>query len=300
MRSIQWIFLPIVLAVGCARADRAAEAAADAEPKPAAVAEGVAIADPGEAMGWRELAVRVRGKTPAERFVSASALFLGTPYFNGPLGEGDGADVDPDPRVDFRRVDCVTYLEQALALALVDPRGNDADYLTMLDRIRYEAGTVDYVHRNHYMVRDWVPANAWLLRDVTAEVGGDAVRTLTRTIDRETFLRDAGATPRPGVDDARPIEQGVIPGEALAAVQARVLPGDLILWVGEVEGIFSLHTGLAVRDEAGTLLFRHGSSKAERVLDESFTGYAERRAKFVPYFVVLRLHDAVTAGGDLG
>jgi hypothetical protein len=289
--------LIIIGLAACARADRAAEApaaeAAPADPNGAESA-GASRAAPAE---WRSLAARVQGTGPVERFVSASSLFLGVPYLNGPLGEGEGGDVDPDPRVDFGHVDCVTYLEEALALALVDPAGPDDAYLAALDRIRYADGIVDYAHRNHYMVRDWIPANRWLLTDVSAQVAGDAAQTVTRTIDREKFLRDNGATPRPGEDDVREMKLTVVPGAAAHEVDARLKSGDLILWVGEVTGIFSLHTGLAVRGKDGNLLLRHGSSKAGEVLDESFADYAERRAKFVPYFVVLRLHEDATLPG---
>ena len=44
----------------------------------------------------------------AERLSDAARAALGTPYQDGPLGEGPGGDFDTDPMVDFQKVDCVT------------------------------------------------------------------------------------------------------------------------------------------------------------------------------------------------
>lgn len=238
------------------------------------------------AKDWREYSAHLDAADPAGRFVEATALFLGTPYFNGPLGEGDHGGPDPDPRVDFARADCVTYLEQSLALALAVPERPES-FLDALDAIRYLDGEVGFASRNHYMVRDWIPANEWLLKDVTASVGGDHTRRVHRTIDRVAFLRDQGAEPRPGVDDVRELTIDIIPSASVAAVQSGIRAGDLVFWVGGVEGIFVLHTGLAVRGDGGDLLFRHGSSRAGRALDEPFAAYAKRQ-KFEG-FLVLRL-----------
>ncbi len=41
---------------------------------------------------------------------------VGTPYFDGPLGEGPTGIFDRDPLVDFTRVDCVTSVEQWIDL----------------------------------------------------------------------------------------------------------------------------------------------------------------------------------------
>jgi D-alanyl-D-alanine carboxypeptidase/D-alanyl-D-alanine-endopeptidase (penicillin-binding protein 4) len=239
-----------------------------------------------------EATAAARGATVVERFVAATGFFLGTEYVNGPLGEGDAGGPDPDPRVDFARADCVTYLEQSLAVALAGAAG-DEKFLRALDAVRYRDGHVSFADRNHYMATDWIPANAWLVEEVTAEVAPGLTQTVERTIDRAAFLRDAGAEPRPGVDDARTHKVEIVPRERLADVADRIRSGDLVFWVGKRDGIFVVHTGLAVRDEDGALLFRHGSSKAGRTLDESFADY-NGRATFALGFLVLRLREDVS------
>lgn len=271
--------------------EAAASAAGDGQP---AVARSVAPD------GWKAWAPGLPEAGPRERFLAATERMLGTPYENGPLGEGEAGGPDPDPRVDFSRADCVTYLEQGLALALVPPAaaGEEDDLLDALDAIRYRGGEVDFAARNHYMVADWIPANSWLLRDVTAEVAGDRLVEERRTIDRAEFLRGQGAEPRPGRDDVREIVVGIVPVDALAEVDPRLEAGDVILWVGGVEGIFVLHTGLAVRGPAGELLFRHASSRAGYALEQPFAEYAEGTR--YRGFVVLRLRDQPALPGGTG
>lgn len=243
---------------------------------------------------WRIYASRLREADPAARFVEATALFLGTPYFNGPLGEGEAGGPDPDPRCDFSRVDCVTYLEQSLALALADP-DREGSFLRLLDAIRYRDGRVGFAERNHYMVLDWIPDNAWLLEDVTAEVGGERTRRVRRTIDRAQFLRGQGAEPRPGLDEPRDVEADIVPIEAWEEAAPALRSGDLVFWVGRKEGILVVHTGLVVREADGRLVLRHGSSRAGVVRDEPFGDYAAG-ATFAEGFLVLRLReDAATA-----
>jgi hypothetical protein len=256
-------------------------------------------ANPVEVEGgpWMKYALRLGNGSLTERFVEATRLLLGTPYHDGPLGEGDAGGPDPDPRYDFERADCVTYLEEALALSLAS---EGMRFLEALDAIRYRGGSVTYADRNHYMVLDWVPANAWIVEDVTREIGGAFTQTVHRTIDRAAFLREHGAEPRETIDDRRELSIEVIPIEALARVEPALRSGDLVFWVGKREGICVVHTGLAVRSEKGELLHRHASSKAGQALDESFADYAGR-ASFAVGFMILRVRDGATvASGARG
>jgi hypothetical protein len=248
---------------------------------------------------WESLEPKLRSPDLVERFVEASRLLLGIPYANGPLGEGDVGGPDPDPRVDLTRADCVTYLEESLALAL-SARRSERDFLRILDAIRYEDGEVGFVTRNHFTMRDWVPANAWLLDDVTATVCEGQTETVRKTIDRASFLRDQGAAPREGLDGTSTIEFAMIPTAKLRACADRLRTGDLVLWVAKKDGLDIAHTALLVRDpENGALLQRHASSRAGKVTDEPFAAYAER-ASFALGIVVLRVVPEAVVPGDPG
>lgn len=282
---VPWTALALALALALASCARGGSADA----------AGDAAADPAR---WPALVAKLDAPTLAGRFVQASALFLGTPYADGPLGEGEAGGPDPDPRVCFDRADCVTFLEQSLALALCRDGGRSVPmqdpYLAVLDRIRYREGRVNYADRNHYTSIDWIPANAWLVQDVTESVAPGGTVLVERTIDRAAFLQGHGVAPRPGLDDPRPVSARIIPREGAAAAAANLRSGDLVFWAGKKDGILIVHTGLAVRAEAGgPLLFRHASSKAGKVTEEPLADYAAR-AGFAAGFLVLRLREDAT------
>ncbi|MCA9752717.1 MAG: DUF1460 domain-containing protein [Gemmatimonadetes bacterium] len=252
---------------------------------------GAPSADP---LGWSDRAEVLHGATVRDRFLEATEILLGTPYRGGPLGEGDAGGPDPDPRVDFTGVDCVTYLEESLALALLPPGApaTDSTFLAILDAIRYRDGMVSFASRNHYTVTDWMDANRWLVRDVTREIGGSSVEEATRTIDRTKFLRDQGVEPRGAIDAPLSPTIGYVPVAALPEVAPRIESGDLVFWVGSTPGIFVLHTGLAVRTADGTLRFRHASSRAGEAVEQPLMEYAAG-TKFLGVVVLRMLESPV-------
>src|SRR4030095_15162729 len=67
---------------------------------------------------WKAFTPKLSQSALVARFVEGSRLLLGVPYVNGPLGEGEVGGPDPEPRYDLTRADCVTFLEESLALAL--------------------------------------------------------------------------------------------------------------------------------------------------------------------------------------
>lgn len=71
--------------------------------------------------------------------------------YTDPLGEGHG--LDADPRVPDGEVDCMTWVQWVLALAL----GPEAEAAARMDRLRYFGGRVDFRTRKHYLDR-WL---AW-------------------------------------------------------------------------------------------------------------------------------------------
>ena len=61
--------------------------------------------------------IEANGPT-TEKIAVYSGLALGTPYARDCLGEGTEGKCDKDPLIDFTRVDCLTFCEQILALAI--------------------------------------------------------------------------------------------------------------------------------------------------------------------------------------
>jgi hypothetical protein len=127
------------------------------------------------------IAREVRDRPIGERMAAISAPLLGTPYLNDAAGEGFGKDPDPPARYDA--FDCLTFVEEVLALALAgDPTGAPA----IRRQLRYAGGApVDYDNRNHFMLQEWVPRNIenGYLEDITAQLG-------------ETHLVEKAVTPK--------------------------------------------------------------------------------------------------------
>src|SRR5690606_26803622 len=90
----------------------------------------------------------------ATRLEHLTRPFLGTPYRVSPLGEGHGADADP--RLRWDGVDCLTFVETAMAMA----RAESSDgLLPLLDDVRYAALPPTYQNRHHFAEAQWIPNN---------------------------------------------------------------------------------------------------------------------------------------------
>ena len=104
------------------------------------------------------------------RITHFSALFLGKPYLSGAQGEGEKGEFDQSPVFRFDAFDCLTYVNNVLALALSE---NESDFLRKLLQINYYEGVAKYENRFHFMSIDWNPQNQnnTILIDITETVG---------------------------------------------------------------------------------------------------------------------------------
>ncbi len=219
-------------------------------------------------------------KTLSGRIEYYSSLGKGTPYAIYNLGEGAGAPIDPDPTIDLARVDCMTFCENTLAMALAD---NYQAMYDSLQNIRYKNGKIEYTHRNHYTIADWLPNNSRLLYDATREIGGERVESMTKTIDRPGFYRKAGV-PDSVLSRAAGKETltvAYIPTAALKPVMSRLRGGEIVSIVTTLPGIVSAHMGIIVRDDWGNVTFRHASSSktTHEVTDVRFEDYVDMLAR---------------------
>lgn len=128
----------------------------------------------------------------SDRIVEISALFLGTPYRLGPLGEGAHGVFDKNPLISFKAVDCTTFVEETMALSLAQ---NFEQVPGILNRIRYKNGKVSYQTRNHFPSADWIPNNiaAGFLKDITAQVAGKNIKTAVKVISKRIWYAEKKA-----------------------------------------------------------------------------------------------------------
>jgi D-alanyl-D-alanine carboxypeptidase/D-alanyl-D-alanine-endopeptidase (penicillin-binding protein 4) len=220
------------------------------------------------------------GQTFDARLAETVAVTLGTPYDDGPLGEGPGAPYDSDPLIDLTRVDCVTYIEQAVALASSSDLKSATEFL---QQIRYKGGKVDYASRNHFLEADWLRNNAWC-KDVSGSLGLETV-ALTRTIDRADFFRRTNA---PSVGQRLPVEQVTIhylPNSLAQAAEAKLPDGCIVAFVGKVDWLFSLHCGIWLNGK-----LHHASSKSGKAVAMDLSDYVDGQANRYLGFIAYKIN----------
>jgi hypothetical protein len=223
----------------------------------------------------------LQGLSLQERLLLSSARFLGTPYGLSPLGEGEG--VDPDPRLRFDSVDCVTFVEETIALSLAR---RPEELLPLLDGIRYRGGTPSYVSRKHLMEADWLPGNAQAgyVADVTAALGGKDAVTAEKVLvsaSWESPTAQALALPESAHAIGR-FSLGLLPLERVLA-HAAAFPSGTVLLVVREDGPSRItrvsHLGLVVQ-RGGKTYLRHATSVPPKaVVDEELAHFLVRQAK---------------------
>ncbi len=233
----------------------------------------------------RDAAVAEARRLPMpERLVALSAGFVGTPYQASPLGEGQGKDADP--RIRFDAVDCLTFVETTLAMALAK---SPADVEPLLQRVRY-AKEQTYDDRNHLMEAQWLPNNVvkGFLRDRTRELGGAAVVLTEKTLTAKSWAGTAGLALE--LPEARHLA-GTFPfpivpiGQALEA--ARKAPTGTLVVVVRADRPQLVtrvsHLGFLVQGKRP--LLRHASRTFGRVTDEDLEAFLSRNLGYAKWTV---------------
>lgn len=222
---------------------------------------------------WQYAEERGLAGLPAgERVVVAGRFFEGVPYEGGTLGNTPEEQVV----VNLRSFDCVTFVENVLALALTEGRGERMEeaFVGQLVRLRYRDGEArDYASRLHYS-SDWLAemVRAGILEDVTCGLGGERyaseVNFMTAHTEAYPALKACGALwekMRVVEDSIRARTYYYIPKERVEEVAAQIKTGDVILITTTVEGLDTSHLGFAVVED-GEVYLLHASSERGRVV----------------------------------
>jgi hypothetical protein len=220
-----------------------------------------------------------------ERLVDVTDAFVGAPYLLSPLGEGEGRQPDPDPRLRFDAFDCTTFVETALALSL----GHDLDDArAILDRIRYRGENVAFAERRHFPEAEWLPGlrQAGLLEDVTRQVGGNDVTTEKKTLDGALWRRARGRHLPELPPERVPHGTFALDVWALGAAardHAKIPPGT-VLSVVRVDfrnvPVRVSHQGLVVQKN-GRLVLRHAADRLHHhVVDEPLDRFFARLGRY--------------------
>lgn len=236
---------------------------------------------PAPDMALQPLIDLARGRPVAERLLALSERFLGTPYAHSPLGEGEGPD--PDPRLRLDRVDCLTFVETVMALALSD---SVEDVVHVLDSIRYR-GRPEYASRNHLMEAQWLPSNSakGLVRDVTGELAGGAMVAGWKVLGPEAWGSTTGkALGLP--PEARPTGRfplSVVPVDRVLELAGGWPSGTLLLVVRE-DGPWRItrvsHLGFVIQRGGRTYLRHATRGWKDGVVDEELAHLLARHARY--------------------
>ena len=224
-----------------------------------------------------EAATESRNAPLPERMKAITEPMMGLPYLIDPLGEGAG--LDPDPYVRHDGYDCLTFVEEVLALALSgDPE--QAGPIRM--DLRYQSTRADppvYGDRSHFMELQWLPDNVsqGYLRDTTADYG--EVVEFQNNVTDGTWKAWGRRSLFQLTDEELPkgtMTLNVLPLATAKAQLANIRPGSIVLTVREHRSwipIWITHLGLIVPAETPT--FRHASKmkKSMKVRDNSLEGY---------------------------
>lgn len=196
------------------------------------------------------------------RMKLVSDAMLGARYLADPLGEGEAPDLDPLVRYDA--FDCLTFVEEVLALSLTTHHA-EADALRM--RLRYGHSEPSYANRHHFMELQWLPAavSNGLLVDRTASYGATQrhEQEVTPHIWKHWPSRARFAIP----DDTLPtgpIALDVLPLSAAREHASRIKPGTLLFVVREHRPgvpIWITHAGIVFEGADGAPILRHATKR---------------------------------------
>lgn len=196
--------------------------------------------------------------------------FVGTAYVPRTL------EVEGPERVvvNFRGLDCVTFVENVFALSRFVQSGEatplrnrpvaEARYQKLIEEIRYRDGQLGgYTSRLHYF-SDWIADNAsrMLIRELGLDLEGihdlEPVDFMTTHVDAYSQLADVGNLEALKETEERLSAAGrvFVPEAGISAVADHVQDGDIIAATSAVDGLDVAHTGLALWVD-GTLRLMH-------------------------------------------
>jgi D-alanyl-D-alanine carboxypeptidase/D-alanyl-D-alanine-endopeptidase (penicillin-binding protein 4) len=205
-------------------------------------------------------------KNMNERINYFSNKLKGKPYFLGPMGEGLSIYPSYKPRVNFREMDCLTYIEHALALAYSK---NYDDFFGILQNIRYKNGTINYKTRNHFLVADWLVNNGFV-----AGFGGwglELEEVFEKEIDKKKFFADSSLANSKINIMYLPKAKAIIYADTAKFARDTIF-GLAIL--SDLPGLDAAHAGFAIgSSKKKGLTFRHASQLKGKVIEQPLSEF---------------------------
>jgi|WetSurMetagenome_2_1015567.scaffolds.fasta_scaffold84137_2 hypothetical protein len=214
-----------------------------------------------------------------------SRYFIGAPFDStGPTGEGRYDTVDTSPIYNIHNFDCMTYVEHVLALAL---SANAGDFISHLVRLRYKDGIMDYAHRNHFFVIDWLANN----KDIAALIRPKNGIKVTRTISKKDFFaRKRLTVPIP--DTLVSVQAWSVEGFIAELNRQSIDPGIYIIGFikKRFRRVITNHVGFAMISTQACIL-RDANKTRARVCETDLVKYLDHYAPLLEGVLLVRIGD---------
>jgi len=229
----------------------------------------------------------VKSTLPISELITEIGLsFLGTPYAAATLENG----LEEKLVINLKELDCTTFVENCLALALTIKSGKTdfESYALELEKIRYRDGLRDlYPSRLHYF-SDWIHNNhtKGFISELSNQNGEMAARTIN--------FMSTHATSYPVLKEHPELIQIIanqeialtkigfqyFPKNNLPNIYQNLQSGDIVGLTSNIEGLDINHTGLIImKDNEFYLLHALQSGGKVMVADEPLSAFLKPQSK---------------------
>lgn len=207
-----------------------------------------------------------------KRIPVIARFFLGKPYKSNTLN----VTQEELPVINLRELDCVTLVENVLALAYLSQYNKNAvdSFVENIIKIRYRNGEIeDYTSRLHYST-DWLyeMQRQNLLKDVTLAAGGIKYSKPVNFMSNHYTNYPVLAKDKSLLQKIRIIETEIsrrtyyyIPKEKINSINGKIQNGDVVLITTKIAGLDTSHLGFALKQGGKTYLL-HASSTGKKVV----------------------------------
>ena len=207
-----------------------------------------------------------------------SQKLLGRPYKLGPMGEGHFDRIDDKPLVYLDSVDCMTYVENVVALAMAK---SEKSLFRQLQRLRYKGGNISYMTRKHYMLDDWVGEGKY-----AKVVPMEGEVSVTRTMPKKEFFKSHNLK---YTGKEKPLKIRYMPLDKAIEMAKKSYTGAMkvlgVAFVASSDNIDVTHTGFVVFTPGKKPILRHASSIKKQVVELPLADYlATRKIPGITFF----------------
>ena len=207
-----------------------------------------------------------------------SQKLLGRPYKLGPMGEGHFDRIDDKPLVYLDSVDCMTYVENVVALAMAK---SEKSLFRQLQRLRYKGGNISYMTRKHYMLDDWVGEGKY-----AKVVPMEGEVSVTRTMPKKEFFKSHNLK---YTGKEKPLKIRYMPLDKAIEMAKKPYTGAMkvlgVAFVASSDNIDVTHTGFVVFTPGKKPILRHASSIKKQVVELPLADYlATRKIPGITFF----------------